>query len=224
MKPLLLLWLIPIGIFALLFVRLRLRFTYCDRDGLHMDGRCLFIRFFAYPRPARVKLRRYRLRPFRKRLKKAAQKKNGAAQKATKPKKRSAIQSLRLVLYVLSKIKGNLPRLFRVRIKRLCITVGSDDAAKTALLYGAAAQLVAGLTETLERFLRLDFPPPERYGVQADFTAQSTSADIEISLSAPIYRLLWVGIKVMFYYLLKVLTGHTGPKKGDNHHGRKQNQ
>ena len=58
MKPLLLLWLIPIGLFALLFVRLRLRFTYCDRDGLHMDGRCLFIRFFAYPRPARVKLPR----------------------------------------------------------------------------------------------------------------------------------------------------------------------
>ena len=45
------------------------------------------------------------------------------------------------------------------------LTVASDDAAKTALLYGAASTALAGLAEVLDTYSNLRIRHAERFGV-----------------------------------------------------------
>lgn len=76
----------------------------------------------------------------------------------------------------------------RVDIHTLAVTVASDDAAKTAMLYGGACAALSAVTEALHSFTNLHIHHPERYGVAADFLGEESKLDVRLTFRLPLFR------------------------------------
>ena len=74
----------------------------------------------------------------------------------SKPKpKRDIIGLVKLILKLVSAVLKKFPRHFRVSVLRYEISVGTKDAAKTAILYGSVTGLSSTLFERLGREFKL---------------------------------------------------------------------
>lgn len=86
----------------------------------------------------------------------------------------------------------------RVDVQTLAVTVATDDAAKTAMLYGGCCAALAGVTEALNAFTNLHIHHPERYGVAADFLGEQTKLDVHLSLRLPLGSALALEARLLF--------------------------
>ena len=89
----------------------------------------------------------------------------------------------------------------KVRVDRLTVTVGSSDAAKTAILYGVISQALAFLLEALEQFSHLHVSKNTPVGVATDFTSEHTRADIRLHFRLHVVHLLDIAL----HALLRIL-------------------
>ncbi len=122
--------------------------------------------------------------------------KNGTAQPK---KKRTLLESLTLIKALLDDIPPRFLRHLKIKLSRIVITVASDDAAKTAIMYGAAAQSVAYIVEFLDRMSRLKYAPEAEVSVVADFLAEKPTADVKIAVSVRVWHvfdLVFAALKV----------------------------
>ena len=69
-----------------------------------------------------------------------------------------------------------------IHVKRLKITVASDDAARTAYIFGGVSQAVAYLFSVLEKAVKFK-ADSKNICVNADFLADKMSQDVEIVIS-----------------------------------------
>lgn len=191
---------------------IRVRFVITLRDSLSLRIRILFFSIRILPSDQALledesispkKKRKILEKLARKRAKKAAraaakaersrQKKKGGEKgeeddkdkKKEKPPKKRKLKIIALIRFaaraagiLLSKFGRHL----YVEVKRLKITVASDDAARTAYIFGGVSQAVAYLFAILEKAVRFKANSSE-ISVRADFLAEKTSQDMEIVLS-----------------------------------------
>lgn len=129
-----------------------------------------------------------------KKAKKAAKKKAKAEEKkrseqasANEPsrKKKSIADILDLVYMGLDALRSlgrSFGKRFEIEAVKLHITVGSEDAAQTALLYGILSQAVAYVLEFLSLRTNLRIKKKNRGNilVDADFTAETITADLHL--------------------------------------------
>ena len=192
---LLVLWLIP--------VRLSLSF----HNALSVSASYLFFHFPLYPREKVVRLSDYTPRKLRKRKRKLRgkqrQEKAAKAKKAQKPKMslEKRLRQLRLILAVLKNVYKNILSAVHVRVKRFYVTVATDDAAKTAILYGIAAQSTAYLITLLRQETKTTV---KRGGadVIADFCGTESALDVHIVFSARPISLLYLGLRAALLFLM----------------------
>jgi len=217
---------IVLGISALLFVLLLVpvRLSLIFKDELSLTLSYLFFRFSLYPREKRVKLSDYTPRKLRKKKKKLRQKRQlekiSEAKKAKKPQKTltQRLRQLRLILAILKNTYKNILSAVRIRVVRLYVTVATDDAAKTALLYGAAAQSTAYLLSLLRSYTKTTV---KRGGadVFANFCETESTLDASIVFSARPLALLCLGLRASFLFLkLKQKQPDKNTKNGVNSH------
>ena len=168
--------------------------------------RLLGIPLFRSPERERpVRLRNYSPRAMRRKAKKQARK--AARKKPPKaaahpqaPKKEASLsEKISFVSDVARNIFVRTLSHARVKIFRLAVTVGSSDAAKTALLYGAVSPAVAFLLETLEQFSHLKVASGAPVGVQADFTAERCRVDLHLRFRLRIVHLLDILIRTLLH-------------------------
>lgn len=89
------------------------------------------------------------------------------------------------------RIFDRLPGVLTLRARRVVVTVSSDDAAKTALLYGAVSAGLAALTELIDRSVaRVKTGRRDLMDVRADFIGGKTRADVDLTLSARVFGML----------------------------------
>ena len=69
-------------------------------------------------------------------------------------------------------------------IRRLCISVGTGDAAKTALSYAAVTNACDALLALLDENSTLRFHRGSEVDVYADWLGEKSAAEIDISLSS----------------------------------------
>ena len=93
---------------------------------------------------------------------------------------------------------GSMRRRILVRNFRLDLTLGGDDAAKTALNYGRVAALFSILGPLLERAFRVR---KRDVSVEADFSGGPNRAAGEIEIAACPLRLVIAGLKLLFAFL-----------------------
>lgn len=79
----------------------------------------------------------------------------------------------------------------KINLKELIVSVGTDDAAKTALTAGAAIQAANGLCAVLQHFsdFRCD---NRRLSISPDFTSETTKFSIHLDISIKPFHIIAV--------------------------------
>lgn len=174
-------------------------------DGtLTIYARYLFIKYALYPEDDSVRLSDYTPRKIRKKRKKAKERRRLEARLSAEQRERlrqkeaeeakkkeededklkKIIRYLRLFLYVMR----NTYR--RIRVRKFRITVATDDAARTAILYGVTSQAVAYLLAITQSYIKYKVDE-DAVDVIADFSVSRPSADIHLTFySTPLHLLL----------------------------------
>ena len=122
-------------------------------------------------------------------------------------KKVPLVWQIERITQLIQRIADRLPGTLTLRTRRIVVTVSTDDAAKTALLYGAVSAAMAGLIEFIDRSVaRVKCRGRDDVEVKADFVGGKTKADLDLVLSAQVIGAL----RILFVFL----TSGNGKKKG----------
>ena len=164
-------------------------------------------------KPKKVKYRDYTPKAMEKKRKKAEKKALKKAEKKAKKKqrkdedkkkkqeeeaklkaegkkkeKKDIVKIIKLISGLLGVFFRRFGKHIRIRIARLHINVASDDAAKTAVLYGTVSQAVCYLTNLLDAAGTLRHPARTDAAVNADFLSEKMTVDIEIGVSLCVWQ------------------------------------
>ncbi len=195
------------GVLALLVLLLLLpvRLSLRSSKDFSLTLSYLFLQIPLYPKKKSVRLSDYTPRKLRKKKRKARKKRRleeAAAKAKKKPAKtlKQRLRQIRLILHILKNTYKSILSAVKVRVRRFYITVATDDAAKTAILYGVASQSTAYLLELLSTYTKTT---AKRGGVDvvADFCGESSTLDAEIVFSVTPLSLLRLGLRAALLFL-----------------------
>ena len=163
---------------------------------------------------AKVLFIKIKLFPPSKKKKKAKPKKVKEEKKA-KGKKKSDVTNaqekvqVKLTIFDYIKIITDVVNLFfkkfakhlHIKLAKIYIKVATDDAAQTAILYGAVSQSLAYLVEALDSVTNLDGLKSSYINVEPDYLSNKFEAKINITFSIRIIGILDMGLKSLFRFL-----------------------
>ncbi len=210
--------LIVIGCIILLiaaFLAIRINVVVSYKDSLCVYARVLFIKIPIYPQKEKKKKKEKKeKKPPDKAVEKKEDEKEEKDEKKVSPVK-ILWQMRESILRLIEKFLGYL----HFKFIRLKITVGCEDAAKTAIAYGLTTQSVAYLIEILNNISNVDISKHSEIYVKSDFISQKSSFDGKIVLYIrilPVLKVAFGAIKEFFkgklpdYHLNspKCSTGH----------------
>ena len=138
-----------------------------------------------------------------------------------KKKTRSGLPAMiSRLTWTAEKIADRFPDTFSLRTRRVIVTVGTDDAAKTALLYGGVQAALTCLFELIDRLVA-DVRTKGRdvVEVRADFVSGKCDADIDLKLDARLSKLLklgWIAFKDWLSHKNKRKKKKKGAKPKEN--------
>jgi len=204
---------IAIGILLLiiliLFLRFRVVFHLEDRDA-SVYLRVLFLRFPLYP----PQTTRKKSSAAKKKKSRATERHKGEHKRAEKKKRvRSLLHEIRLFAWILKRIAHRFPSYFRLDLSQVHITVGGEDAAKTAIRYGCIAQASAYLVTLAEQFFRVRTTRKSDLCVEPDFLSDRIRCRIRLSVSTNIRAMLSLSLRAFFLYWKAKRHEHSLPKK-----------
>lgn len=109
-------------------------------------------------------------------------------------------EKLEMILALLQLLYRETGGKLRLRVRHLHLWVGTDDAAKTAILYGAVLQSATYLLQWIDtHLLRID----RREGamtVEPDFVSGKCHADIDLTCSIRLYTALVIGVRMLLAF------------------------
>ena len=189
----------------LLSTKIKVKLDSCDGD-FDISFFVSAFKIFSYPKneKRRVKLSDYSPKKLKKRNERAERLKA----KKEKKKDKKAISEYqgekKPISFYVNFLKSNLLKFlkyFRIDLKKVNIIVSTDDAAKTALLFGTISQATAYIIEILDKTTNLKKTKKTEISVLADFTSGKTTVDIKASLSLRIFHV----IKIIFSLLSEMI-------------------
>lgn len=134
------------------------------------------------------------------------QKKQQSASPAPE-KKKGLVDNLGVIRQLLTVVFSRFTHHVKLRATRIIIKVATDDAAKTAILFGAVNQAVAAIIEILDSAGKLQGLKSSRILVAPDFTAEKTSADIHIVLSLRVWHMLDILLRAAWRFVKRKGSG-----------------
>lgn len=203
-------------ILIVLVLKISIRVTSADNYTLKL-GVGIF-RITLYPRKEKeIRLSDYEIKKYRKRLKKKEEqerkkllkKRRSAKGKNVKtteagataaPKKRDVMGMIDKIREVTIEFLTRFGRHLNIKIKRLHITVATDNAASTAVLYGAVCGGVTALLDIMGGSLNLNYAKDAIVSVEPDFTKTKTKALVDITFSFRTWQLLDIIIRSAWKY------------------------
>ena len=109
-------------------------------------------------------------------------------------------EKLDMILAILKKLYDETNGRLKIHLRRMQITVGAEDAAKTAILYGVVLQGASYILNFIEEGFN---PIDRRYGdvsVSPDYLSGKCKADIDIRVSVKLWRLARIVIVMLLSY------------------------
>ncbi len=141
----------------------------------------------------------------KKRLADEEKKKKKAGHKLQKQKPKKSVAEILDMLTMIRSIAAEVIRRFfghlRIDIARLKLKIATGDAATTAIAYGAVTQSVNLLFPVLEQVKNFSLPKTTELDIQADFTAEESEADVELSFSLRIWHVFHVAFGALGRFL-----------------------
>ena len=143
------------------------------------------------------KAERKRQKAERKAAKKAKKKEQEAQKQVVNPNLK---ENLEMILALLKKLYSVTRGKLRIRVHRMHLTVGTDDAAKTAILYGVILQTASYILNFIEESFNHIRRKPGDMSIEPDYTLGQCRADVDIACSVKIFRLISIGLGMLFSY------------------------
>ena len=141
-------------------------------------------------------------------MEKAKKKQDAKAKKQTKAENKTSSAemedepgTMKILLRIVGEVLDTFFGKLRVKIARLCITVGGPDAAKTAISYGIVSQSVAYLLELLANKTKFSRKKNTLVSVTPDFLARKTTADLLIVFQLRLVDLIATGIVLLIRFI-----------------------
>ena len=213
-------------VLLLLLLPIRLHLTLTDGGDLRVRASLSILSLYRHPEketpfrlakysPRAIAARqRKEQRRLKKQQKKAAKK---PIQKKTTPAKAPSLrtkinkitQTLSLISSLIDALHERLFRATHVHVYRLVVHVGSDDAAKTALLYGVVCPAATLLLETLHQCTNLHVHHPTQMQIAPDFTSDRFRAELDLRLDLRVVHALTLGIRALMHIIRHKQTKRT---------------
>ena len=205
--------LIPIALIVLLlFLKIRLCLVYDDDFSVKI--KVLFFNINLFPRSVKKpNPKKYSIKALQKKQNKLNKKKTkkqsennvqGSAQEETSNNKSSKIKEiLELIKIILENVMSPFGRYLKVEIIKMHITVGTDDPAKTAVIYGGICQLTSYIIELLSNLTNVDVKKQNSIIVNPDFLEGKTDGKINITLGLRVWHGLSLALKFFMGYINK---------------------
>ena len=181
-----------------------------EEHRLRLRGRIAGIPFYRYPeKKKRVRLSDYSERAMKKKALKQSKEKPSSTAPSLPGDDAPLSEKLSFATDLASFVLRRTLSLAHVRVSRLAVTVGSGDAATTALLYGAISPALAFLLETLHQFSHLHIARGAPVGVAADFTSDRTRADLHLRFRLRVIHLIIIAL----HTVIKTASHHSPVSK-----------
>lgn len=191
----------------ILFIRIKVIIDYKGED-IKLDLRILGIPIRILPR--KQKRKKLKLSDYSYKNQQKKKTKNPKTEKKKKEKVKvkekqplsEAIPTIAdIVKHLLKKFFGHL----RIDVTEIKITVGSDDAAKTAIMFGIVNQAAAALFDLLSTITNVKKNRKNEIAVYADFTAEKTVVNINLGFSLLVWQLFSIALGTLFKYVKNML-------------------
>lgn len=190
----------------LLFVRVKIQ-IYDDDENLKLRLKILGIPFTLSPKKEKkikIRLRDYSYKSMQKKERKAENARLKAELKKIKKtdtEKDSLSEKNSGFLPIIKMVISRFIKYLRTDITKIHIIVATDDAAKTAIMYGAAAQGVAALLDILKGIPNVKVGYKTDILVKADFLSDKTRADVDILFSIVVWQALATFLHTVLRYI-----------------------
>lgn len=160
---------------------LKLKISYSDNSGFSLKAYALFINFFDTEKKQKKHLRNKNTnkRSFNTH-------KSKPQQKQTNKHSYPITDIIRIAKNILIAFFEKHAQHLSVRAVRLNISVGTTDAATTAILYGMVIQGVAYILELLDNINNLKPIKKSDINIYPNYTSDKSSANIKFTFSIPI--------------------------------------
>lgn len=109
-------------------------------------------------------------------------------------------ENLQMILALVKKLYRETGGRLHIRIDHCHISVGTDDVAKTAVLYGVCIQGVAALLELTKSGYPHTRYKTEDISVTPDYLSEKSSADLLVICSVRLFRLIGIGLRMLMAY------------------------
>ena len=153
-------------------------------------------------RKKRIKEEKKYRRSLQKKAKKAKDKPKTEEKTEKQKPKRTPAETFEyakdILMYVVKDAVARFGRCLRVKIRRLCVAVATEDAAKTAVTYGTVCQLISYFSGLVGSAGHVNICGP--VGAYCDFSSQKTAFDVNFTMSIRVWQIISVGITALRGY------------------------
>lgn len=149
--------------------------------------------------------------------KKQKSKKSAKPEKKEKQSIEDIVALVKLLIEIAKKVLEKTWRYIRIKIERYDITVGTDDAAKTALIYGGVSQATSYLFTLLDETAHFRVKRKAPVNVGVDFLATETKASVQMDFCLRLWHIISIGLGAGITYLRGMKkSGKTKDNKKEN--------
>ena len=104
-------------------------------------------------------------------------------------KKASLLENIALIKDIIAIFFSRFGKRFRIKVVRLNLTVASEDAATTAIMYGAATMGVHAILEILDKVTNVDYKKNSEVNIYIDYLSDKPTADVSLSFGLRVWHL-----------------------------------
>lgn len=133
--------------------------------------------------------------------KKQKSKKSAKPEKKEKQSIEDIVALVKLLIEIAKKVLEKTWRYIRIKIERYDITVGTDDAAKTALIYGGVSQATSYLFTLLDETAHFRVKRKAPVNVGVDFLSAETRANVQMDFCLRLWHIISIGLGAGITYL-----------------------
>ena len=197
------LW-ITLGIFLFFFFIfiIPIHVTVGLTESVSVMVRVLFLKIPILPKVKKKKKKKKKEKKPKKEKKKKEKKPEDKTKKKKKKKKVSDIVALvRMLLNVVVALFKRLGRNFKIRVYAYEICVASEEAAKTAVMYGAVKTLSETIFLRLQDSINFKIVKKAPLGVYVDFLEEKFKANVKIDFSISIAGVFGILFAAIFEFI-----------------------
>ena len=175
-----------------LILLIRIHVSVKVKENLDVYLKVLFIKKRLFTTRKRAPLPEGVTPPEKKKKEKAPKEKN---------EKTDILSLITLLKKIVIDIMKKIKRFLRIRVSGFDITIATEEAGKTAVLYGAVggtADMIFGLFENAFDF---KFTKDAKTGIRTDFLSDKPKADLDIDFSINIMQIFAMAFSALLIYI-----------------------